>query len=58
VAGTSSRFGRPSDDPEETAERLPDELRAVRERVFRSYVDVREHGVELVEDDEDDTVTA
>jgi hypothetical protein len=47
VAG-DSRFGRPSDDPEEAAERLSDQVRDARERVFRSYVDAREHGVDLL----------
>jgi hypothetical protein len=59
----NSRFGKPSDDPEETAERLSDQVRDARERVFRSYVDAREHGVDLIvpaapRDDGDDDVVA
>jgi hypothetical protein len=54
-----TRFGRPSDDPDETVERLAGELQDARERVFRLYVDVRERGVGLVESEQDgDNVAA
>jgi hypothetical protein len=48
-----ARFGRPSDDPGETVERLAEELQDARERVFRLYVDTRERGVGLVESEHD-----
>jgi hypothetical protein len=46
------RFTRPAREPEEAAERLDGEVRTARHRVFRSYVDARERGIELIHEHE------